>query len=187
MLHTQPVDHTIRFMVVLLGGFALAAAAGYVNIVVISAGGPAVTHVTGSIPAITADVGHRTPDHAVLTLGIVASFGLGAVISGMLIGEHTLRLGRPYGLALLLEGTLLIASGLVLPTSLATGACLAAAAAGLQNAFASAYRGMIVRTTHTTGILTDLGFLIGARLRRHRVAGWRFGLLFGLLGSFVGG
>ncbi len=52
---------------------------------------------------------------------------------------------------------------------------LAAAAAGLQNAYASAYRGMVVRTTHATGLITDIGFLAGAAV------------LAGLLAFFVGG
>jgi uncharacterized membrane protein YoaK (UPF0700 family) len=64
---------------------------------------------------------------------------------------------------------------------------LAAAAAGLQNAYASAYRGMVVRTTHATGLITDIGFLAGAAVRHRRIAGWRFAMLAGLLAFFVGG
>lgn len=186
MSTTAPSPSRSPFPFILVGGLLLAAAAGYVNVVVLSAGGPAVTHVTGSISNLTADAGHRTDGHAEVA-AIVACFALGAVLSGALIGGHTLRLGRPYGLAVMAEGALLLAAGLALERSLLGGACLAAAAAGLQNAFASAYRGMVVRTTHVTGILTDLGFMLGTRLGRRQVAGWRFGLLAGLLGSFVGG
>lgn len=39
------------------------------------------------------------------------------------------------------------------------------AACGLQNALATTYSGAIIRTTHVTGVFTDLGILIGSALR----------------------
>ena len=41
-----------------------------------------------------------------------------------------------------------------------------------------------MRTTHVTGMLTDLGFLIGHTLRGNRSELWRFMLLSALLGAF---
>ena len=45
------------------------------------------------------------------------------------------------------------------------GHYLASAACGLQNALVTNYSGATIRTTHVTGIFTDLGLMIGARLR----------------------
>ena len=45
------------------------------------------------------------------------------------------------------------------------GLLLASAACGLQNALATTYSGAIVRTTHVTGIFTDLGIMLGAIFR----------------------
>jgi uncharacterized membrane protein YoaK (UPF0700 family) len=52
---------------------------------------------------------------------------------------------------------------------------------------ASTYMGLIVRTTHMTGIATDLGFLLGARLRGQKVEPWRFALFVLLLAGFLVG
>ena len=65
---------------------------------------------------------------------------------------------------------------------------VAAFACGLQNAMASTYYGLIIRTTHVTGIVTDIGVIIGQRLRGHAIEPWRLGLLvIMLIGFFAGG
>ena len=177
----------LSLLAVLAGGFLLAAVAGCVNVVVIAEGGHAVTHVTGSITGISADLAHGVYRHAAVIGVIVAGFASGAAISGLLLGDGTLRFGRPYGIAIIIEGVLLALSGLLIADHATAGMALAAMGAGLQNGFASAYRGMVVRTTHVTGILTDLGFLAGCAIRHRRIAGWRFALLAGLLACFAGG
>jgi uncharacterized membrane protein YoaK (UPF0700 family) len=50
---------------------------------------------------------------------------------------------------------------------------LAAWACGMQNALATRYHGVILRTTHITGLLTDLGQLLGMRLRGHPIELWK--------------
>ena len=45
------------------------------------------------------------------------------------------------------------------------GIYLASAACGLQNAMVSTYSGATFRTTHLSGIFTDLGIYLGQRLR----------------------
>ncbi len=45
------------------------------------------------------------------------------------------------------------------------GQYLASAACGLQNAMITTFSGAVVRTTHMTGIITDLGIMIGESLR----------------------
>jgi uncharacterized membrane protein YoaK (UPF0700 family) len=53
---------------------------------------------------------------------------------------------------------------------------------------ASSYRGLTLRTTHVTGIVTDLGALLGNRLRGREVKSWKFGLLLCvLIAFFIGG
>lgn len=176
-----------ELVLVLLGGLVLAAGAGFTNTVVLAMGAPPVTHLTGTISRLSADLGRNNLADAVLVGGLVLAFFCGAVLSGAILGSATLRLGRRYGVAALIEATLLAASALLIGRSLEGGAMLAACAAGLQNAMASSYRSLIVRTTHVTGTLTDLGFLAGQRLGGHRVEGWRFGLLLLLLLAFMAG
>lgn len=186
-MYKKPPPMTPSLLAVLAGGFLLAAAAGCVNVVVIAEGGHAVTHVTGSITGISADLAHGVFRHAAVIGIIVTGFAIGAAISGLLLGDSTLRFSRPYGIAIIIEGILLTIAGLVIGDHATIGMALAAMGAGLQNGFASAYRGMVVRTTHVTGILTDLGFLAGCAIRHRKIAGWRFALLAGLLACFAGG
>lgn len=173
------------FGLALAGGTGLAAAAGFVDAVVLAQAGYAVTHVTGAAANLATDLALNKPTLAGAVLSVLASFMLGAGIAGLLIGESGLRIGRRYGLAMLLEAALLTAAALFLTDRVLTGACLAAAAAGLQNGMASTYAGLIVRTTHLTGIATDLGFLAGSWLRTRSVEAWRFLMLAALMSGFL--
>lgn len=69
-----------------------------------------------------------------------------------------------------------------------SGHYLASAACGLQNALATTYSGAVVRTTHVTGIFTDLGIMLGSKIRGETFDK-RQGLLFLLiiLGFICGG
>ncbi len=183
--HPKPPDRELPFL--FSGGVLLAGVAGYVNVVVLALGGPPVTHVTGTVSRFSADLGNRDFTDATWVLAIVAAFIAGAGVSGFVLGDPRLRLGRRYGVAILAEAALLAAATAVFPIAPLPAVLLAAGASGLQNAMASTYRHLILRTTHVTGIATDLGFELGRRLAGHRVAGWHFVLLTGLLGAFVAG
>ena len=185
---SQPPAHTrAEFVVVLLGGLGLAAGAGFINTVVVLLGAPPVTHLTGSATRLSVDLGRGDRADALFVAGLAGAFVLGAALSGVIIGSSTLRLGRRYGVAVMAEAALIGAAAAVIGSSLVPGVLLAAGAAGLQNAMASSYRNLIVRTTHVTGLLTDLGFMAGQRLGGHRVAPWRFALVGSLVLAFVGG
>ncbi len=176
-----------ELLFVTIGGLALSGSAGFVNVVVLAAGGLPATHVTGTVSRLSADLGNHNSLDARRVLYMLAAFAGGAVISGLLLANQSLRPGRRYGLVTLIEACVLAASAITLRDSVLTGTLLAAVAAGMQNAMASSYSGLIVRTTHVTGVLTDLGFLIGHTLRGNRAEFWRFALLLALLVAFFAG
>jgi uncharacterized membrane protein YoaK (UPF0700 family) len=95
----------------------------------------------------------------------IGAFVLGTMLSGMIVQQSTLKLGRRYGIALTLESLLLFTAIPFLDASNSMGLCLASIAMGLQNGMVSAYSGAIIRTTHVTGIFTDLGISLGHLLR----------------------
>ena len=64
---------------------------------------------------------------------------------------------------------------------------LAAAACGLQNAMIGTYSGAVVRTTHVSGIVTDLGTYLGQWLRGVHVDARRVRLYGALFSGFLGG
>lgn len=178
---------THRNPLVLIGGVLLALIAGFINAAVLRVSDLAATHVTGSVSRLSSDLGAGDATDLLRVLPLVASFIGGAILAGIIVGRDTLRLGRHYGVAMLLEAALLIAAAFTLHAGHPGGVFLAAGAAGLQNGMASTYGGLIIRTTHVTGIATDIGFLIGRWITHRDVEPWKFGLLFALFGSFFAG
>lgn len=148
------------------GAFALASVAGMVNAVgFLAFGHQAITHLTGTTTLFGVAVAEGQTLLALELLAFLASFFAGAALSGALIGDSTLRLGRRYGVALLLEALLLLLAIPLLRHHSTAGICVATAACGLQNAMASTYSGAVLRTTHVSGIFTDLGIILGQWLR----------------------
>ncbi|WP_070969312.1 YoaK family protein [Vibrio sonorensis] len=147
------------------GAFLLALLAGLVNAVgLLGFQHQAVSHVSGTITLLGSKVveGHPSLWHLCF---ILISFVFGAAISGWLFSSPALKLGRRYGVALCFEGTLLLIAYFLLLNHSHYGQYFASAACGLQNAMITSYSGAVVRTTHLTGIMTDIGLMLGARLR----------------------
>ncbi len=177
----------VRLIFATLGGAWLAMVAGYIDAVFFKLAGTAVTHVTGNAALFSADASVSKFDNAARLGMLIGCFVLGAILSGVIVGTPSLRSGRRYGVVLMIEGLLLAASALTFESNHWAAAAIAATAAGLQNAMASTYMGLIVRTTHLTGVATDIGFLIGCALRGRRFELWRLGLLVLLMAGFVAG
>jgi len=171
----------------LLGGSGLAAMAGFINVCVLSFTVVPASHVTGAVSQLSADVFSGGGEAFTLMVTAVAAFLAGGVASGAIIGSTHLKPGRRYGVVLMAEGVLLALATVLLMQRSGLGVAMAAAACGMQNAMASSYYGLVVRTTHMTGIVTDIGVLIGHWLRYRRASLWKLGFLTALLVSFFGG
>ncbi|HXV18909.1 MAG TPA: YoaK family protein [Candidatus Omnitrophota bacterium] len=115
----------------------------------------------------------------------LSPFFIGAVLAGIIIGDAHLRMGHRYGVALAIESGLLLISAYGFSKGLIYGEYFASMAAGLQNAMASTYSEAIVRTTHMTGILTDIGSLVGNKIRGIKSDGKRIKLLSIIFFSFI--
>lgn len=173
---------------IVLGGGFLAFNAGVVNAVgFLGLSHQAITHVTGSTTLWSVAIARGDSVEAFHIGAVVLSFLGGAILSGVIIQDLTLRLGRRYGVALLIESALLTSAVLTLRRGNLNGAYLASAAFGLQNAMATTYSGAVLRTTHMTGIVTDLGIAMGHALRRRAVDVQRLRLYATLFLAFFGG
>ncbi|WP_369932909.1 YoaK family protein [Xanthomonas tesorieronis] len=165
---------------------ALACVAGMVNVVgYLGFEHQAVTHLTGTttlLGAALAEGDMRVIGHL---LGVVLAFLGGAVLSGIVIQDSRLRLGRRYGVALALEAALLLAAMQAFKQQQILGALLAATACGLQNAMTTTYSGAVVRTTHLTGMFTDLGIGLGQALRGLPLPRRRIRLSLLIIGGFL--
>lgn len=169
------------------GAFLLAFLAGSVNAVgFLGFQHQAISHLSGTATLLGIEL--TTLDVSSLhLLGVLISFLLGAALSGWLIENTALRLGRHYSLALVIEGGLLLAAMATLNHASMAGHYLASAACGLQNAMVTTYSGAIVRTTHVTGIFTDLGLMLGARLRGVPLDRRKSILFLLIIGGFIAG
>lgn len=148
-----------------LGAFTLSLLAGVVNAVgLLGFEHQSVSHLSGIATQMGVAISSLHGGWLHL-LGIALSFMLGAAISGAVINSPSLRLGRHYDTLLFIEGGLLLAALLMLREHVIFGHYLASAACGLQNAMATTYSGAIIRTTHVTGVFTDLGIQVGSALR----------------------
>lgn len=173
---------------VFLYGSLLAGCAGYVNVVLLGIYHVPVSHMTGAVSRLAIDLSTGNLTDLRGALSIFAGFLLGAVLGGALIGGTQVLPGRRYGLGMMTVGGLLGLSFLLLYTGSMVGIPVAAMACGLQNAMASSYCGLIIRTTHVSGMVTDIGVLLGQMLRYRRLEFWKLALLGSLLsGFFTGG
>ena len=175
-----------------LGGWVLAFVAGIINAVgFLGITHEAITHLTGSATLSAAALASGDIATCLHFLALIASFFLGAILSGFIIQQSALQLGGRYGAALFLESLLIFASIPMLSSGIRAGAYLAACACGLQNAMASSYSGAVVRTTHISGMMTDIGIILGHWLRgltpdRKRLALYTILLSGFVVGAFVG-
>jgi len=149
-----------------VGAGTLAGVAGMVNVIgFLGFEHQAITHLTGTTTLLGAAVAQGDQAAAARLAGAALAFVAGAALGGLLIQDSSVRLGRRYGLALAFESLLLLAALPLFAHQLLGGPMLAAAACGLQNALATTYSGAVVRTTHVSGMFTDLGIGIGHALR----------------------
>jgi uncharacterized membrane protein YoaK (UPF0700 family) len=89
--------------------------------------------------------------------------------------------------ALLLESLLLCAAVPLLHANHVFGIYCASCACGLQNAMVSTYSGAVIRTTHISGMFTDLGIFLGHFLRGLPVDSRRLRLCFLIISGFLAG
>lgn len=165
-----------------------AAIAGYVNLVLLEATRMTLSHMTGNVARLSEALYRGSEVSAIHFLVILLSFIFGAMLTGFLLADHHFGLRRVYGVLMLIEGFVLLAAGMVFESSIWLAVYLVSFAMGQQNAMASSFKGLIIRTTHMTGILTDFGFLLGSSLKRRRFIFWRIGFFILLLvGFFIGG
>nr|WP_211091889.1 YoaK family protein [Vibrio agarilyticus] len=124
----------------------------------------AISHLSGTVTLMGSHLFDDLSTSFHLFL-VIASFLLGSVFSGFFMEGTALKLGRRYGVALCIEGGLLLSAMYFINRDMLTGQYLASAACGLQNAMITTFSGAVVRTTHMTGVITDLGLMIGQTLR----------------------
>lgn len=185
-------------------GLLLAAVAGALNAGGYLAVRQYTSHVTGTVSSVADNMvlGHW----ALVVDGVVGvlAFLLGAMTCAVLVNFARRRhLRSEYAIALLLEASLILLFGLMgarlahnealfIPATVA----LLCFIMGLQNAVITKLSSAVIRTTHMTGIVTDLGIELGKLMYFNRAADAgeqvladrdRLKVLGGLLACFLAG
>ncbi|MBP6097323.1 MAG: DUF1275 domain-containing protein [Methyloversatilis sp.] len=150
-------------------GLTLAFVAGAINAGGFLAVRQYTSHMTGIVSAIADDLALGNPVLVLGGLGALLSFLLGAGCSAVMINYSRQRdMHSEYALPLLLEAGLLLCFGLLgarlshvpglfVPVTV----MLLCFIMGLQNAMITKLSRAEIRTTHLTGVLTDIGIEVG--------------------------
>lgn len=166
----------------------LAFTAGVMNVVtLLSFERQAVTHLTGTTTLIAATLASADWSRLQHLLAVLGSFLLGAMASGMLVQESTLRLDRRYGVVLALESLTLVFATRLLEIADPLGIYLTGFACGMQNAMVTAYSGTVIRTSHVTGMYTDIGIFLGHLVRGASLDWPRFKASLLIISGFICG
>jgi uncharacterized membrane protein YoaK (UPF0700 family) len=182
-----------NFKVIIGGSFVLAINAGFIGSIYIAGlHNAAITNVTGDIAKTGALIAQGRNLFVVARMTLVwICYIIGSSISAMIVsGTKQFELRRTFGWALLFESVLLYLSYYLIRSpeedmidqygSWYWSEYCGAMACGLQNALCTSYSGAVIRTTHLTGVSTDIGIAIGQEIRlrlilpvRSRLSLWR--------------
>jgi uncharacterized membrane protein YoaK (UPF0700 family) len=157
-------------------GTLLAFVAGAVNAGGFVMLGHFSSHITGAVSRIGLHATDGNFKMLQISLGLLFSFLVGSICASLLISWGRQRqLHGQYAAALLLEAALLAGFGLFGETLekyvwllLPVPALMLSLAMGLQNALITKVSNAEIRTTHLTGIITDIGIELGKLLYRNR-------------------
>jgi uncharacterized membrane protein YoaK (UPF0700 family) len=135
------------------------------------------SHVTGSIGRFAQDLAEARPGAGFSALFLAVTFFGGAVATSMILDQSARRVPMRYAQALGIEAATLVAfvfvaglSPLQHPRLLDAEAALLCVSMGMQNALVTRLSGAIVRTTHLTGVVTDLGIEAARWFRYHQAS-----------------
>lgn len=159
-------------------GLALAFVAGAINAGGFLAVQQYTSHMTGIVSSIADQVAAGTAGLGMAGLAALLAFAAGATCSTVLVRfSRRRKMHSIYALPLMLEALLLLGFGLlgarlarIDGLDVALTVVLLAFIMGLQNAVISKLSNAEIRTTHITGIVTDIGIELGKLLYRLPVA-----------------
>lgn len=159
-------------------GALLAFNAGAVNAGGFLVVGLYTSHMTGFASMLADQLVLGNMTLALGALGALLAFVSGAAVTALLVNwARQRRLRSEYALPLLLEAVLLLVFGLMgatlgrqTPFAVPLTVLVLAFTMGLQNALITKISASQIRTTHMTGVITDLGIELGKLLYWNRQA-----------------
>lgn len=143
--------------------------AGFLNAGFVIRAGITVSHHTGNITRLTMSLSRGVFGESAILFLLLAAFFFGACISGFIFYDRNFELSNRYGIMLLLFSLVFFAAGAV-HLSLPVAAAVTCGVLGMQNGMFIFYKGVLIRTSHFSGYLTDAGLTLGMVLRGKKEA-----------------
>ena len=146
--------------------------AGMVNVISLLLFFIPTTHFTGNITQFVLAFNEGDWATMVELLGLILCFLGGGILSGMLFSKKKFEPTKRYGLLLILFGSMML---LLFIFGLRDEKWLYffSFVVGTQNGMFIFYHGIIVRTSHFTGYLTDIGVVLGRLIRGQKKDRWK--------------
>ena len=165
----------------------LTALAGGLNAIsIIGYDAMTISHITGLLSKMAVFTAVWSWEFLWASFRALLAFFVGAILSGFITGERAFYLKKRYGFIIITIGVLIILPYfLPIKYSILVFAFLM----GLQNGMVVSFKGVVVRMTHMSGNLTDLGVFLGYKLRGNKNEKIITGLIpmAALISFFIGG
>ncbi len=177
-----------EFKWIVLGSSILSLCAGFVNVVsMLSTFSFTVSHNTGTTSRLGIYLARMELPSAGFNFAVLLAYVLGSMSVGGFIKREKFHYSRVYGFFLIIESLLLVLTTYLYSEKDRKGVVVASFAMGLQNALFTNFSGAVVRTTHVSGLLTDIGIHFGhlIRWRERAKEFWRVYVLLPLLFGFI--
>lgn len=166
--------------------FLLTFVAGFMNIASVLTVSMTTSHHTGNLTNMVIQVATGDFSRLLSAITVLASYFVGTIFSGFLFPDQRFKAKIRYSWIQIFCGFLLSTVAIfhlrywmilaIVPFIL-----------GLQNGMFVFYKGIIVRTTHMTGNITDAGLAIGRVLAGRKSELWKVRFQLMNVISFVGG
>lgn len=160
---------------------------GYINAICIVKYSYTVSHFTGHISKAAINMIGGNFLEVLKIISIVFAFIFGTTISGYLVEDREFNLKRRYGYS-----SIILGAGLLLLYIFAYDSWIffyyLPFMIGVENGLFVSYKGVVVRTSHITGSLTDAGVYIGHYLKGKKEDKWKiYFCVFTILSFMAGG
>lgn len=140
--------------------------AGAINAIsIFGYNGMTVSHLTGLVSKVSINISQGDLSGLWEVLRVILAFLLGACVSGFVTGERAFYLNKRYGFIILAISILVIIPYFL---TIKYSILLFGFIMGLQNGMVVSFKGVVVRMTHMSGNITDLGVFIGYKLRGNK-------------------
>lgn len=167
--------------------FALTFSAGFLNATAFLQYFNVITHHTGTLTQVGVKLINGEYESVILLFGVLLSYVAGATLSGILFPIEVFKPRKRYAGILIYSsiGLLIVLRGALSHSWLLWYLSFMS---GTQNGMYVNYKGMILRTTHMTGALTDIGLAIGrwiSEKEHHHLMRFKF-QLFNVVAFLIG-